>query len=177
MFSFCSVWLDSLSRLNFAVSCIFDPLPSALKLSINPPEPRWPDATVHRIAHSLHCIIIIDWSVSLSVYDPEIFTHINHSRSLSLSHNASGVYQYYFFLSFFFPSPRQHEAFEYTMTWIYTLGSNIHSGCVTYLLKVQLKKSCWCAGWKEATPPTCRDHCLTSRSRLTAERGKKSLHF
>lgn len=42
--------------------------------------------------------------------------------------------------------------------------------------KFSFKKSCWCTGWKEAAPPTCRDHCLTSPPRLTAEE-RISPHF
>lgn len=49
------------------------PFPSGLEHCINPPEPRWPDATEHRINHRLHCIFIIDWNVSLSIYDLEKF--------------------------------------------------------------------------------------------------------
>lgn len=85
-------------------------LPSALEQRINPPEPRWPDATVHRIIQGLHCIVIIDCSVLFSISVLSIFTNV---KTLFIpSHNSfTGRSSCTFFL-------RQRRAFENHMTWI-----------------------------------------------------------
>lgn len=105
-----------LSHLNCALSCIFDPLPSGLEHCINPPEPRWPDATAHRINYRLHCIIIIDWSVSLSVCDLETLN--KHKSLLIPSHNASGAR-----LHLFFPPTAQGFRVSYDLNTLFTKTS------------------------------------------------------
>lgn len=87
---------------------ICDPLPFALRHCTNPPEHRWPVATVHRINHRSHCVVVADCGVSLSILDLEIFT--DHCSFLPWCIRGR------LYLLFFFP--QQHRAFEYPLAWI-----------------------------------------------------------
>lgn len=102
LFVQCSLSYWVILILQYHAYLIPSPLPSN---TINPPEPRWLDATVHRISHCLECVVIIDWEC-VAQYIWSADTNINHYSFCSIMHLGSS-------------GSRQRKAFEYPMTWIH----------------------------------------------------------